>query len=131
MLAGIVLLLQLNGLIVAYKPPEARPNPGNTYLFKVKNRNTKKSVKNVQANNKNTRTTSVTPSGDFIANSEHISHICGKKKSNSKKKRNTKEIPLQKSRSNCFGKCRIEQRWNKFDKTRCTKRLLEKKLNTK
>ena len=86
MLAGIVLLLQLNGLIVAYKPPEARPNPGNTYLFKVKNRNTKKSVKNVQANNKNTRTTSVTPSGDFIANSEHISHICGKKNLIRKKK---------------------------------------------
>ena len=86
MLAGIVLLLQLNGLIVAYKPPEARPNPGNTYLFKVKNRNTKKSVKNVQANNKNTRTTSVTPSGDFIANFEHISHICGKKNLIRKKK---------------------------------------------
>ena len=86
MLAGIALLLQLNGLIVAYKPPEARPNPGNIYLFKVKNRNTKKSVKNVQANNKNTRTTSVTPSGDFIANSEHISHICGKKNLIRKKK---------------------------------------------
>ena len=80
MLAGIALLLQLNGLIVAYKPPEARPNPGNLYLFKVKNRNTKKSVKNVQVTNKNIRTTSLTPSGDFIANFEHISHICAKKK---------------------------------------------------
>ena len=90
MLAGIALLLQLNGLIVAYKPPEARPNPGNIYLFKVKNRNTKKSVKNVQVTNKNIRTTSLTPSGDFIANFEHISHICAKKNSNSKKKKKNK-----------------------------------------
>ena len=38
-----------------------------------------------------------------------------KKNSNSKKKkRNTKVIPLQKSRSICFGKCRIEQRWYKL-----------------
>ena len=46
------------------------------YLFKFNNRNTtKKDVNMFQINNENTRTTSVTSSGVFIVNLEHISHL--------------------------------------------------------